>query len=255
MVDESNRSVPVRQPLRSVRRSLVIAMVTSFIASKQPARTARRMGVLAALACVMVTGCETRQRPLPSPDRPAAVTSAETRQCLAGLRATGAAFSPLPDRSYGMGCATIGTVSVAMLRGDDRRFTLTNLGPVTCPTAEKLAGWARFGVDRAARQILGSPLDRVETMGSYACRNVAGTARRSAHSQAQAIDVASFVLADGRRISVLEDWSNGTEEERRFLRTVQESACRRFATVLGPDYNAAHRDHFHLEIGDGSYCR
>ena len=114
--------------------------------------------------------------------------------------------------------------------------------------------WARFGVDRAARQILGSPLQRIETMGSYSCRNVAGTARRSAHSRAEAIDVSAFVLADGRRVSVLSGW-NASREEREFLRVVHKSACKRFGTVLGPDYNRAHHDHFHLEYGKGNYCR
>ena len=65
-------------------------------------------------------------------------------------------------------------------------------------------------------------------------------------------------LADGRRISILDDWDGGDKQERAFLRTVQASACKRFGTVLGPDYNAAHRDHFHLERGgsaSGSFCR
>ncbi|WP_365705697.1 extensin family protein [Novosphingobium sp.] len=63
----------------------------------------------------------------------------------------------------------------ASLQGDQARLALANLGPVACPLAQTLAGWARFGVDRAARQILGSPLVRIETMGGYSCRNVAGT--------------------------------------------------------------------------------
>ena len=93
-------------------------------------------------------------------------------------------------------------------------------------------------------------------MGSYSCRNVAGSSRRSAHASAAAIDIAGFVLADGRRISVKEGWQ-GTKAQREFLRTVQASACRRFATVLGPDYNTAHEDHLHLEgVIDGkSFCR
>lgn len=83
-------------------------------------------------------------------------------------------------------------------------------------------------------------------MGSFACRNVAGTSRRSAHASADAIDIGGFVLADGRCISVQDGWS-GSAQEREFLRIVQRSACRRFNTVLGPDYNADHHDHFHVE--------
>ena len=132
---------------------------------------------------------------------------------------------------------------------------MNNLGPVGCDTANTFAAWARFGVDRAARQILGSPLVRIETFGSYSCRNVAGSNRRSAHSTAKAIDVSAFVLADGRRISVQGDWDGGTREEREFLRIVHRSACKRFGTVLGPDYNQAHRDHFHLESDGSQFCR
>ena len=40
------------------------------------------------------------------------------------------------------------------------------------------------------------------------------------------------------------------------LRTIRDSACKRFGTVLTPDYNAAHRDHLHLEPGGlKSFCR
>ena len=176
-------------------------------------------------------------------------------QCLAKLGQAGTQFTSLPDRYYGAGCSAVNAVNLSALQGDRERFSLANMGPVTCPTAELMAGWSRFGVDRAARQILGSPLARIETMGSYACRNVAGSGRRSAHASAEAVDVAAFVLTDGRRISVLADWSSGGRAEREFLRVVHASACKRFGTVLGPDYNAAHRDHLHLEKGDGSFCR
>ena len=123
----------------------------------------------------------------------------ENRSCLANLGAVRASFTPLPDQYYGAGCSAINAVRLASLRSDSAALALTNLGPVTCPLAETFAGWARFGVDRAAQQILGSTLVRIETMGSYNCRNVAGTDRRSAHATANAIDVSGFALADGRR--------------------------------------------------------
>lgn len=178
----------------------------------------------------------------------------QVSQCLQRLGATQAQVSALPDRYYGAGCSTLGSVRIDSLRSDDATLTLSNLGPVTCPLAEAFAGWARYGADRAARQILGSPLVRVETMGSYSCRNVAGTGRRSAHASAEAIDVSAFVLADGRRITLIDGW-NGSRSEREFLRVVHRSACRRFGTVLGPEYNAAHRDHFHVEISGRGTCR
>ena len=177
-------------------------------------------------------------------------------QCLNQLGQSGARFDPLPDQYLGEGCSTLNAVQMHALQGDEGHLNVSNLGPVTCPVSTAFAAWARFGVDRAARQIFGSPLASIQTMGSYSCRNVAGSARRSAHASADAIDIGSFVLADGRRIDVKDGW-NGSHQERQFLRTIQRSACRRFDTVLGPDYNAAHRDHFHVEgvIDGSSYCR
>lgn len=179
----------------------------------------------------------------------------EVRQCLATLGATQANFTPLPDRNFGAGCSNVGTVRLAALQSDSAMLELSNLGPVKCGMAEAFAGWARFGADRAALQILGSRLLRIETYGSYSCRNVAGSNRRSGHATANAIDVSAFVLADGRRVSVLDDWSNGTPAEQRFLRVVHQSACKRFGTTLGPAYNAAHKNHFHLEADGAKFCR
>ncbi|MES2493557.1 MAG: extensin family protein [Pseudomonadota bacterium] len=179
----------------------------------------------------------------------------EARACLATLGRTDAGFSPLPDQYFGAGCSTLNTVRLVSLRSDAAQLGVTNLGPVTCPLASSFAAWARFGVDRAARQILGSPLKRIETMGSYNCRTVAGSARLSAHATANAIDIAAFVLEDGRRISVQGDWPTGDPQSRAFLQTVHASACKRFGTVLGPAYNAAHHDHFHLELSRRAFCR
>ena len=178
----------------------------------------------------------------------------EMRQCVTELDRSGARFAPLPDRYYGAGCSTLGSVRIEGIGGDRGQFAVSNLGAVSCPLANSFAAWARYGVDRAARQTFGSPLARIETMGSYSCRTVAGSNRMSAHARAEAIDVSAFVLADGTRISVANGWQ-ASARERAFLRTVHESACKRFGTVLGPDYNAAHRDHLHLESGGRGYCR
>lgn len=180
----------------------------------------------------------------------------DERACLANLGRSDATFTPLPNQYYGTGCSTLNAVRLNYLRSDDARLQLTNLGPVTCPLANALSGWARFGVDRAARQILGSALVRIETMGSYSCRTVAGTSRMSAHATANAIDVGGFLLADGRRITVLRDWNSSSSQVRAFLRTVRDSGCKRFGTILSPEYNAAHRDHLHLEVSDSKpLCR
>lgn len=211
--------------------------------------------VMALAGCIDIPQSAPKRQSVKPPATAYAPTSIDARQCLSTLGATQASFTPLPDQYFGAGCSNRNTVRLASLQSDHDSLGLSNLGPVTCPLANTFAGWARFGVDRAARQILGSPLVRIETMGSYSCRNIAGSSRRSAHATANAIDVSGFVLADGRRITLTGGWSGGPPDERRFLRVVQASACKRFGTVLGPAYNSAHRDHFHLEISRSEFCR
>lgn len=180
---------------------------------------------------------------------------ASDANCLADLGATGARFDLLPDTYAAPGCNKLGTVQLMALAGDRAPLSIANLGPVQCNVAKAFGEWARFGVDRAARELLGSPVAKIETMGSYSCRNIAGSDQRSAHARAEAIDVSAFVLNDGRRIVLKRDWQGGDAATREFLRVVHKSACKRFGTVLGPQYNAAHEDHFHLEGTGAKFCR
>jgi hypothetical protein len=184
--------------------------------------------------------------------RPIAASPAG-KACFDALSARRIGYSPLPNQRFAGGCSQIDAV---LLR--DVGTPVSNLGPVTCPLAERFAGWIEFGVTRAADQILGSSIARIETFGSYSCRTIAGSGKLSQHAHANAIDVAAFVLTDGRRISVAEHWRDrGNKGE--FLRAIHASACRRFGTVLSPDYDAAHRDHFHVDMGAGNggrgFCR
>lgn len=212
------------------------------------------IGIVGLAACVESPQQPRRQSARPS-ERPAVAQRPDVRQCFSRLSAQQAIFSPVEDKYFGNSCSTVGTVKLAALNTDNATVGLSNLGPVTCPLATSFAAWARFGVDRAAQQVLGSRVVKIETFGSYSCRNVAGTNRRSGHSTANAIDVSGFVLGDGRRITVLNGWSGGSAAERRFLRLVHESACKRFGTTLGPGYNAAHADHLHIEADSANFCR
>lgn len=126
----------------------------------------------------------------------------------------------------------------------------------TCPLALSWLMFEHHYLQPAAKNLLGSPVSRVEHYGSFACRNIYGrkNARRSAHASAEALDVAAFSLADGQTISVLDDWPD-EEKNGQFLRRIHQGACRSFATVLGPEYNAAHANHFHLAVGGFNLCR
>lgn len=179
--------------------------------------------------------------------------SPELRQCLADLGRLQARYALLPDRDYGGGCSTISSVQLTGVG-----IPISNITAIQCPLALNLAIWTREAVQPAAKQVFGERVVRLESFGSYSCRNVKGRPQtagtRSEHATANAVDVSGFVLADGRRITVDSGW-NGTDDERRFLRSVRAAACNRFRTVLSPDFNAAHHDHFHFDLGRGPFCR
>ena len=111
----------------------------------------------------------------------------------------------------------------------------------------------------AALRHFGAPVANIAHFGSFNCRRIAGSSGWSEHATADAIDIAGFTLKGGRRIRVLGDWQ-GTPAEQAFLRDVRDGACGVFATVLSPDYNAAHADHFHVDQAargkaGGQFCR
>lgn len=131
----------------------------------------------------------------------------------------------------------------------DRATPFRPAGIVTsCPVAAALVLWERDVVQPAARRHLGTSVTGFDHAGSYACRRIGGgpEGRFSEHSTADAIDITGFRLARGPAVSLLRDW-NGMPARAAFLREVRDGACRLFATTLSPDYNAAHRDHFHLD--------
>ena len=206
----------------------------------------RRVPVLLALA---LTACVTNPRP--HRDASSAPDPAALRQCIAKLDRVVARYALLPDRDFGGGCSALGSVQLR-----DIGTPVTNLGAMTCPLAYAFSIWVQSDLQVPAMGEFGSPVVRIESFGTYSCRNVNGaaTGRLSEHATANAVDVAAFVLKDGRRISVANGWT-GDAREGRFLRSVRASACRRFQTVLSPDYNAAHRDHLHFDMGRGPFCR
>ena len=180
-------------------------------------------------------------------------TDAALRQCLGDLDRISARYSLVPDDDYGGGCSTIHSIALTGIG-----VPVTNIKAVQCPLARAFAYWVRGPVAQAARDQFGSGIVRIETMGAYSCRNVIGRPQaagtRSEHATGNALDVSGFVLANGRRVTVEAGW-NGLDDERQFLRTVRASACKSFQTVLSPDYNAAHYNHLHFDMGKGPYCR
>lgn len=126
----------------------------------------------------------------------------------------------------------------------------------SCRLAVSFALFEHHALQPAAQAVYGQAVTRVDHLGSFACRNVYGreNGRLSQHATANALDIAGFRLANGRSISVLKDWPKDNQDAR-FLRQVRDGACDVFSVVLSPDYNAAHRNHFHVDAGPWWVCR
>lgn len=167
-------------------------------------------------------------------------------QCRAVLERSSIDYTALPPAGSGVCLRPDRTV----LTPDPGRGLALSPAPAdaTCAVHAGLAIWLRHNVQPAAERLLGSRVVKLEHFGTASCRRIGGgeAGNWSEHATGNAIDIAAFVLSDGRRVVVRRDWQ-GTGKEAQFLRTVRDGACNIFATTLSPDYNAAHADHFHLD--------
>ncbi|MCF2869693.1 extensin family protein [Octadecabacter sp. G9-8] len=159
---------------------------------------------------------------------------------------------------------TIGTVDGAGACGIENAVRLTSVSGVTlstpaiidCGTATALKTWIETGA-RPAVGDTGGGLSSLRVVAHYSCRsrNNQSGARLSEHSFGNAIDIAGVGLVDGTEMTVLSDWNGRYASQ---LRQMWQAACGPFGTVLGPEADRFHRDHFHFDTADyrsGSYCR
>lgn len=167
--------------------------------------------------------------------------------CRAVLDKAGVRYTALPQREGEGQCGYAN--GVRFVAGGSQRIAFSPAGlGVACPVAAALAAWEWNAVQPAAEQFFGSRVAQIDHFGSYSCRRLYGrdSGNWSEHSTANAVDIAGFRLTDGRRITVVRDWK-GDGASAQFLKTVRDGACELFSTTLSPDYNAAHRDHLHLD--------
>jgi hypothetical protein len=214
-------------------------------------------GALAVLALVMLMLLIGRPPPVdvsPSALRAERIDTfqQDVPACRAALASAGFDTEPLPDLSEGARCGYTDAVELTL---SAHPYSAPVGG--SCALAAALALWEREVVAPAAARHLGQAVARIELAGSpYSCRPVAGRRdrRMSEHARANAIDIGGFVLADGRELKVVSGW-RGPAADRAFLRAVRDGACPYFQAVLSPDYNAAHRDHLHFDLGRDKMCR
>lgn len=181
-----------------------------------------------------------------------AALSGDKPACLALFEGSELAVTPFDDRRTSQQCGYVDAVALETMTAGYQPSTVR----LSCPLAAALAIWETHSVQPAAERLLGSEVEAIEHYGTYSCRRMYGreTGRWSKHATAEAIDIAAFRLADGRRISLLDDWDEGGQSAA-FLRVIRNEGCRVFGTLLGPDYNEAHRDHFHMQAGGFGTCR
>ena len=157
-------------------------------------------------------------REVAGPDFDSAGVTSEPTECDKRILAI-AVVEPLP-RLVGPGaCGGNDMLRLAAaLRPDGTRIEIKPAPVLRCEFAESVAAWLR---DEVAPRVdkPGAPLRTVETFDDFECRGrnrVAG-AKLSEHGKGNAVDLRSFVLADGRSIgltdvSVAKDFRDGIRD-------------------------------------------
>jgi hypothetical protein len=162
---------------------------------------------------------------------------------------------PKPSPKTGAGSGVCGWNVARVVYGQDA-ITLKP-GEANMQCALSVAGylWTRE-IDAIAKERYGQGLAKIHHIGTYSCRRQNGnnSGKWSEHAFANAWDVSGFELEDGHLVTVLKNWDT-VDQDAAFLRDIRDAACKVFRVTLSPDYNAAHRDHFHVDMGPASTCR
>ena len=180
-------------------------------------------------------------------------TLADEAQCRSVLSDAGARFEAMDDLVVDQNCGITG-------RGLLSQLVTSRIDAVetSCRTTLRLAMWEHHVVQPAARDFLGTGVEKLRHAGSYNCRRMrtaqGQSSRWSSHATADSIDILGVELTDGRTLSLLSDW-NAAGPEAAFLRQIGQGACDWFRVVLGPEYNHLHADHFHLQGPGWGFCR
>lgn len=166
-------------------------------------------------------------------------------------------YSPLPSNGHRSAASPPQDFSAPPRLGPAQGNVTGSVGPVAikpvatlaCPIVSVLERWLADSVQPSAMRWFGARVVEIKQISAYSCRGMNGNSRAhiSEHAFGNALDIAAFTLADGRRITVKDGW-HGMPEEQGFLRDVQGAACQQFNTVLAPGSNVYHYDHIHVDL-------
>lgn len=195
----------------------------------------------------------------PSFERRASWRDDEERACMRQREVTASAWIEQASKINGKGaCGVAKPLKVKALA--DGTISIGPIATIGCPMTVALEGWVQDAVQPAALAWFGQPVSEIKQISAYYCRtkNSQPGAGLSEHAFGNALDIAGFVLIDGREITVQKGW-NGKDDERGFLREVYAHGCQEFKTALGPGAKY-HSDHFHFDLahhndeGTSRYC-
>lgn len=151
------------------------------------------------------------------------------------------------------GCGIANPVRITQIDG----VLLSTPATMDCTTAQALKSWVHNGAKPAVGR-MGGGIKSLRVVAHYACRtrNNQRGARLSEHAKGKAIDIAAINLKNGTSLTVLKGWLD--RKQGPVLKRMHRAACGPFSTVLGPNANRYHQDHFHFDTASyrsGKYCR
>lgn len=128
---------------------------------------------------------------------------------------------------------------------------------IDCVTAQALRRWVTEVVKPNVGRT-GGGVASLKVLAHYSCRtrNNQPGAKISEHGRGRAVDIGAITLKDGTSITVLNGWRH--RQYGPILKSLHRGACGIFGTVLGPNSDRFHQDHFHFDTAryrSGAYCR
>jgi hypothetical protein len=176
------------------------------------------------------------------------------RACRERLETLGVVFEERrAEHDPEIGCSIPYPLSVKTLGAD---IDIAPEAILNCAMTEAAASFVAEIIVPAATAELGAGLKSISQASTYVCRPRHGGGKMSEHAFSNALDIASFTLANG---AIVEIGPVPPEKDKKFLDTLRKAACGPFKTVLGPGSDADHAQHFHLDLeprrNGGTFCQ